>query len=100
MEDYGAELEPGLAAALERGLTALWYARFVVGPDVADYDRILLYDRYWERRFAGRPVVTLCPFVVEDLSGPATLGRLVSLSELHDTVVVGGSDGYVGYARA
>lgn len=100
VEDYGRELEPDLAAALARGLTALWYARFAVGSDVADYDQVLLYDRHWERRFAGRPVVTLCPFIVEDLSGPATLGRLASLAEFHDPVLVAGDDGYVGYAPA
>jgi hypothetical protein len=59
------------------------------GLDVAEaYERAMTIERAWEARFGGRPVVTLCPYVVEGLEGSATLGRFTGLAEHHDGVLV------------
>jgi MEDS: MEthanogen/methylotroph, DcmR Sensory domain len=76
-----------LDAALARGLTGLWYARFPVG-DAAPFEYILAIEREWHRMSRGRPVVTICPFLVGDVDGPETLGRL---AETHTAVLVPGA---------
>jgi hypothetical protein len=90
-EAYGADLEVGFAAALARGLTAMWYARFAVGADVAGEERVLVYDRHYHARFDGRPVVTLCPFIVGEL---APTERAAGLAELHEAVAVPDGEGF------
>ena len=64
--DAAAErFEPLLADALERGHSALWLlSRFPIGPGAVDFANATAYDRAWDARFRGRPVVTLCPYVL------------------------------------
>lgn len=99
-EAIGAEMAADLEAALARGLTALWYARFAVGPEVAPYRRFLAFERSWDARFRGGPVVTLCPYVVGPLDAGETLARLGTVAGLHDGVLVPGEGGHELIASA
>ena len=96
-DEYGRSWERALEEALGRGFQALWYSRFAVGSDLAGYDTVLDYDRAWASCFRGRPVITLCPFVVGELDAAATLDRFATLAEFHDGVAVPSGDGYVVY---
>jgi MEDS: MEthanogen/methylotroph, DcmR Sensory domain len=80
-----------LDAALARGYDAGWYARSATGPDAAEYDAIMAHEAAWEARFHGRPVVTLCPFVVGALEPAEQTARADALREVHDALLV--SDG-------
>jgi hypothetical protein len=75
-----------LDAALARGLTGLWYARFPVG-DAAPFEYILAVEREWHRMSRGRPVVTICPFLVGDVEGHEALG---GVHATHTAVLVPG----------
>jgi hypothetical protein len=77
-----------LDAALARGLTGLWYARFPVGEAGVPFDYILAIEREWHRMSRGRPVITICPFLVGDVDGPEMLDRL---AEAHTAVLVPGA---------
>ena len=92
--------ERGLDEALASGRSALWYSRFAVGRDRDAYDAVLAFERQWDHRFAGRPVVTLCPYVVGDLSTTETLDRLGALSDIHDGVLTPEADGFALIERA
>lgn len=75
--------EPLLADALERGRSGLWYSRFPIGPGAAEFANATAYDRAWDARFRGRPVVTLCPYV---LAGEDAGERIAHLEGWHDAV--------------
>jgi hypothetical protein len=77
-----------LDAALARGLTGLWYARFPVGDAGVPFEYILAIEREWHHMSRGRPVVTICPFLVGDVDGAEALGRL---AETHTAVLVPGA---------
>jgi hypothetical protein len=82
--DAAERFEPLLAGALERGHSALWYSRFPIGPGAAEFANATAYDRAWDARFRGRPVVTLCPYV---LAGDAAAERIAHLDGWHDAVL-------------
>jgi hypothetical protein len=95
-EDPAASPEPwrrALDEALERGLTGLWYSRFAVGPDAEQLAGVAAFERAWHEAFRDRPVVTLCPYVVGELSGAGALDRLDGVSGFHDGVLVPSGDG-------
>ena len=93
--DAAAErFEPLLADALERGHSALWYSRFPIGPGAVDFTNATAYDRAWDARFRGRPVVTLCPYV---LAGEEAGERIAHLDGWHDAVL--DADGRVMHGR-
>ena len=77
-----------LDAALERGCTGLWYARFPVNPGDPGYDAVLGYEREWHGTFRDRPVVTICPFVTRGLDETETAAALAELSESHTDMLV------------
>jgi hypothetical protein len=81
-----------LDEALTDGFAALWYSRFAIGPDNEEYRRLVPFEQAWERTFTGRPVVTLCPYIVGELSATAALDRLCSVSQTHEGVLIAGSD--------
>lgn len=85
--------EEGLDAALARGCTGLWYARFPVDPAGDDHHAMLRFERVWHRTFRDRPVVTLCPFIVGGLDGPSAVDTLGEVSEMHTGVLVPGGNG-------
>jgi len=76
-----------LDAALARGLTGLWYARFPVGEAGVPFEYIVAVEREWHRMSRGRPVVTICPFLVGDVDGEDELRRV---AETHTAVLVPG----------
>jgi len=78
-----ARLAADFDHALDRGLTGLWSSHSPVGPDPDAYKHALSIERAWEEQFKDRPVITLCPYVVEGLDGPDTLDRFTGLSEVH-----------------
>ena len=99
-EDYGRAWEPEFQAALGRGHPAMWYSRFAVGAEIASYDAVMAFDREWEAWFRGREVVTLCPFIVGDLTAAATIERVAGLAELHDGIVLPRGGGFALLERA
>jgi hypothetical protein len=86
-------LERDLDRALERGFSAAWYARFAVGPDESDHTAFRPFEDAWDRAFNGRPVVTLCPFVIGEIDARAALERMDWLAPLHDSVLLPGASG-------
>jgi hypothetical protein len=85
--------ERALEDALAGGYTGLWYSRFPVGPDPGQYARVLLFERAWDECFRDRPVVTLCPYIIGELSAGDALDRLSRVAELHRGVLVETGDG-------
>jgi hypothetical protein len=81
-------LEAAFDDALDRGFTGLWSSHSPVGAESGAYERAMSIERAWEERFGDRPVVTLCPYVVEGLEGTAAIGRFADLAAHHDGVVV------------
>jgi hypothetical protein len=82
-----------LEAALARGHAAGWYARSATGPGAAEYDAIMAHEHAWDERFRGRPVVTLCPFVVGGLEPEESAARADAVAAVHHAVLVSGGDG-------
>ena len=76
-----------LDAALARGLTGLWYARFPVGEAGVPFEYILAIEREWHRMSRNRPVVTICPFLVGDVEGDEALAGIAAT---HTAVLVAG----------
>jgi hypothetical protein len=81
-------LEAAFDDALGRGFSGLWSSHSPVGPEPGAYERALSIERAWEERFGDRPVVTLCPYVVEGLEGTSAIGRFADLAGHHDGVLV------------
>jgi hypothetical protein len=73
--------EPMLDDALGRGLSALWYSRFPIGPGAEVFAMATAHDSNWDAHYQGRPVVTLCPYVVGE-------GRQATLEGFHDAIAV------------
>jgi hypothetical protein len=86
-------LDAGFEDALGRGLTTLWSSHTPVRPDSDAFDHAMEVERAWEEHFRDRPVVTLCPYVVGGLDGPATLGRITQLGAHHHDGVLLPSEG-------
>ena len=82
-----------LEESLSGGYSALWYARFAVGPSTAAYTSILPFEQAWAACFAGQPVVTLCPYVVGGLDGAEAIERVTAVSRTHEGVLLAGDDG-------
>ena len=83
-EAAAERFEPLLAAALARGHSALWYSRFPIGPGATEFAGATAYDRAWDARFRGRPVITLCPYV---LAAEDAGERIAHLDGWHDAVL-------------
>jgi hypothetical protein len=95
-ENPDASPEPwqkALEEALGRGLSALWYSRHAVGPDEAQYEGVVAFEIAWDQAFKDKPVVTLCPYIVGDLSGSRAIERMQAVSEFHDGLLLPNRDG-------
>jgi hypothetical protein len=84
VEEYVTSWEAEMQAALARGFDAVWCARFPVGPDAANVDRSVEYDRAWDAHARDRRYVSLCIYVVGDLERDR---RAAELAAMHDTVL-------------
>lgn len=89
VEDYVHAWEPQLEAALERGFSAAWWARFPIGPDETIIERSVEYDRAWDEHFHERPCVSLCLFIVGEIDAP----RVAQVGATHDGVLVASASG-------
>ena len=87
-ERWAQPFLPLLDAALARGFRAGWWARFPIGP--ADFARALAYDEAWGAACAGRPIVSLCLYIVRDVEREERAARL---APLHDGLLVATEDG-------
>jgi two-component sensor histidine kinase len=86
-------LDDGFDEALGRGMTTLWSSHTPVRPDSDSFAFAMEVERAWEEHFRGRPVVTLCPYIVGGLDAPSTLARLTGLGAGHDGVLVPAEQG-------
>jgi hypothetical protein len=92
-EDSTQRWERALDEALSDGYSGLWYSRFPVGRDPERYARVLLFEQAWDACFRHRPVVTLCPYIVGELTVGDALDRLTRVAELHRGVLVETDEG-------
>ena len=58
------------------------------------------FERPWDAAFRDRPVVTLCPYVVELFDGPGVLERIADVSSFHDGVLMPAPDDHMVLPRA
>jgi hypothetical protein len=84
--------QKALEEALGRGLSALWYSRYAVGPSEAQYKSVVAFEAAWDQAFKNKPVVTLCPYLVGDLTGSGAIERMQGVSEFHDGLLVPNRD--------
>jgi hypothetical protein len=92
-EELPRRLDDGFDEALERGMTTLWSSHTPVRPDSDSFALAMEVERAWDEHFRGRPVVTLCPYIVGGLDAPSTLARLTGLGAGHDGVLVPAEQG-------
>ena len=79
---------PVVEDALEHGFDAVWFSRFPIGPNEAHLTAALAFDRAWDDAFHGRPAVSLCVYIVDDVDEAARARRVETLAPFHDGVVV------------
>jgi hypothetical protein len=79
-----------LERALARGFDAAWWSRFPIGPGPGAMTSALAFDRAWDDAFRGRPAVSLCVYIVDDVEEAARSRRVASLAPFHDGVLAPG----------
>lgn len=72
---------------LNGGFDALWFTRFPVGPDEAEIADLLPFEDAWMRCFTGRRVVTLCPYVLADMSALSLSAQAQDVASVHDRII-------------
>jgi hypothetical protein len=72
---------------LRTGFDALWFARFPIGPEESEVSDVLPFEAAWMSSFGGRPVVTLCPYIVAGLDEQQLAERRSRVSAVHDRVI-------------
>jgi hypothetical protein len=92
-ERWARRWVPVLDDALTRGFDAVWFSRFPIGPDEAHLSAAMAFDRAWDDAFHGRPAVSLCVYIVDDVGDAALERRVASMAPFHDGVVVPGAEG-------
>ncbi len=92
-EHWARRWVPVLEDALAGGFDAVWFSRFPIGPDEAQLAAATAFDRAWDDAFHGRPAVSLCVYIVDDVGAAARARRVASLAPFHDGVVVAGEHG-------
>jgi hypothetical protein len=78
---------PVVDRELARGYDAVWWSRFPIGGDDDLFQLALRYDRYWDDCFRGRSAVSLCVYIVGDLSAGSRRLRTSSLRTIHDATL-------------
>jgi MEDS: MEthanogen/methylotroph, DcmR Sensory domain len=92
-DELPRRIAPAFDEALDRGLTALWSSHTPVAADSDSFARAMSIERAWEEQFRNRPVITLCPYIVDGLGATAALGRMAELGGGHDGVLVPSDQG-------
>jgi hypothetical protein len=77
-----------LERALARGFDAVWWSRFPIGPGQNAISSALAFDRAWDEAFRGRPAVSLCVYIVDDVDDASR-----SLAPVHDGLLLPGPTG-------
>ena len=97
-EESARPWEPLLEDALQRGHTASG-TRASRSAAAREYERMLGFERAWHEMFRGRPVITLCPYIVGDLDGRAALATLSDVAASHTGVLLPRAGGGYGLLR-
>lgn len=84
---------PLLERALERGFGAAWFSRFPIDLTDELLQPLLAFDRAWDEAFHGRPAVSLCVYIVDDLDDGARERRAGALAPIHDGLLLPGAGG-------
>lgn len=87
-DELPRRIAPAFDEALDRGLTALWSSHTPVAADSDSFAHAMSIERAWEEQFRDRPIITLCPYIVDGLEATAALGRMSELAGGHDGVLV------------
>jgi hypothetical protein len=88
-EEWAQPYVPIVERQLGHGYDAVWWSRFPVGAeDESLFARALEYDRHWDACFHGRPSVSLCVYIVGDLSAADRGRRADGLRTMHDATLV------------
>jgi hypothetical protein len=82
---------PVVEDALARGFDAVWFSRFPIGPNEQHLTAALAFDRAWDDAFQGRPAVSMCVYIVDDVDEAHRERRVQTLAAFHDGVVVPGA---------
>ena len=75
-----------LDARLREGFEAVWFARFPIPPADPEVEAVIPFEDAWMERFRERPMVTLCPYVVPEMSGNF-YAHGDAVAAVHDEVV-------------
>jgi MEDS: MEthanogen/methylotroph, DcmR Sensory domain len=86
-ETWAQPWVPVVDRRLAEGYDAVWWSRFPFGGDDAQFERAMLYDRYWDDCFRGRSAVSLCVYIVGDLPQESRDQRAAHLHEMHDATL-------------
>lgn len=83
VKPWSALLDERLAS----GFASLWFARFPIGPSDDEVSDVLPFEAVWMECFRGRPVVTLCPYIVSGLDAPRRADHRSRVRAVHDRLV-------------
>ncbi|CAN5572731.1 hypothetical protein BH23CHL7_BH23CHL7_10480 [soil metagenome] len=83
VKPWSARLDERLRA----GFDALWFARFPIGTEESELSDVLPFEAAWMSCFDGRPVVTLCPYIVAGLDEQQLGERRRRVSAVHDRII-------------
>jgi hypothetical protein len=75
-----------LETKLESGFGAMWFTRFPIGPTDDEVAGVLPFEEAWMSCFRGRPVVTLCPYIVGGLEEDRRARHRHDVSRVHDQI--------------
>jgi hypothetical protein len=87
-EEFVAPWSTLLDERMSEGFDALWFARFPIGPTLAEVEGVVPFEGAWMRCFNGRRVVTLCPYILGEMDPVALAERRDRVASVHDTVLV------------
>jgi hypothetical protein len=79
---------PLIDEALERGFDAAWFSRYPIGLSDERLQPLLAFDKAWDQAFHGRPAVSLCVYIVDEVDDAAR-----GLAPIHDGILKPGTAG-------
>jgi hypothetical protein len=79
---------PLLEQALQRGFDAAWFSRYPIGMTDDRVQPLLAFDKAWDDAFHGRPAVSLCVYIVDEVDQAAR-----GLAPIHDGLLTPGTAG-------
>ncbi len=92
-EDWAHRWAAVAEGALLRGFDAVWWTGPPIPSTTDVYNFAIAYDRAWEQCIHGRPAVSLCLYIVGDLSEDERRARAEELGEFHDALLMSGPGG-------